>query len=179
MPSLHEMAEGIVLSHASITPMNDDELLQEIQKVYTTLQSLEDGQPVEDAAGIKPTLTAKQSIKANEIICIVCGKGKMKTLTRHLRTAHDMKPGQYKKQFGIPSTQSLAAKSYTESRRKLASENGLLDILAKAREQRAANIKVKKDGPAKPVKLVGWLLLSIPILLITWRWLGSKEKKEL
>jgi hypothetical protein len=102
----------------------------------------------------------------------------MKTLTRHLRTAHDLKPGQYKKLFGIPSTQSLAAKSYTESRRKLAAENGLIDILAKAREKRAANIKAKMDGPAKPVKVVGWLLLSIPIILITWRWLGSKEKKE-
>jgi predicted transcriptional regulator len=60
----------------------------------------------------------------------------MKTLTRHLKTAHDLKPGQYRKQFGIPSTQSLAAKNYSESRRQMAIDRGLGDKLAAARAAR-------------------------------------------
>jgi hypothetical protein len=76
----------------------------------------------------------------------------MKTLTRHLRTVHELKPGQYKKQFGIPSKQPLTAKSYSDVRRKAAEERGLGDVLAKARETRAANIKAKKVAPAIPVK---------------------------
>jgi predicted transcriptional regulator len=152
MASLLEMAAQIVASHASTTSMNGDELLQEIQKVYDTLQGLEGGQPVEVAAGAKPTLTWKQSIKIDEVICLVCGKGKMKTLARHLNQAHDLKPGQYKKQFGIPSKQPLTAKSYSEVRRKMAAERGLVDLMSKAREKRAANIKAKKDVSVKPLK---------------------------
>ena len=79
---------------------------------------------------------------------MICGKG-MKTLTRHLKTAHDLKPGQYRKQFGIPSSQSLAAKSYSESRRQMAIDRGLPEKLAKAR---AARGKGKTVSPAKGKK---------------------------
>jgi hypothetical protein len=58
----------------------------------------------------------------------------------------------YRKQFGIPSKQSLTARSYSESRRKSAIDRGLGDVLAKARETRAANIKTKKAAPAKTDK---------------------------
>ena len=76
---------------------------------------------------------------------MICGKG-MKTLTRHLKTAHDLKPGQYRKQFGIPRSQSLAARNYSESRRQMALDRGLGEKLAKARAARA------KNKAAAPVK---------------------------
>lgn len=63
-----------------------------------------------------------------------------------------MKPGQYKKQFGIPSKQPLTAKSFTEARRQMAMDRGLADNLAKARGVRAANISAKKAAPAKGKK---------------------------
>ena len=149
MATLLEMASEIVTAHASTTKLSADELLLAIQKVYATLQALEAGKPAEAAEQAKPEITPKQSIKANEIICLVCGKGGMKTLTRHLSQAHNMKPGEYKKQFGIPSKQPLAAKKFSEERRKMAMDRGMADLLAKAREKRAANIKAKKTAPAK------------------------------
>ena len=64
-----------------------------------------------------------------------------------------MKPGAYKKQFGISSKQALSAKSYSEARRKMAQDRGLADNLAKAREVRMANIEAKKGAAAaKPAK---------------------------
>jgi hypothetical protein len=64
-----------------------------------------------------------------------------------------MKPGQYRKQFGIPNSQSLSAKSFTEARRQSALDRGLGDNLAKARAVRAANIQAKKAPvPAVRVK---------------------------
>jgi predicted transcriptional regulator len=66
---------------------------------------------------VKPTLTLKEAFRKNEIVCLICGKGGFKTLARHLSTAHDMKPGAYRKQFGIPSKQVLAAKSHSVDRR--------------------------------------------------------------
>ena len=155
MPTLVELASSIVSSHAATTPMSTDELLREIQKVHSALQSLEAGKEAHAAEEAKPALTVKQAFKANEVICMVCGKGKMKTLTRHLKQAHGMKPGEYRKQFGIPSSQPLSAKALTEARRKLAQERGLAANLAKAREVRAAELKAQK-GPvekAAPAKL--------------------------
>ncbi|MBP1745331.1 MAG: transcriptional regulator, MucR family [Firmicutes bacterium] len=116
MTTLLELAASIVESHASTTEMTTDDLLLEIQKVYQTLKAL----------------------------CIICGKGGMKTLARHLSQTHGMKPGEYRKQFGIPKTQALAAKSFSESRRKMALERNLAGNLEKAREVRMANIQAKK-----------------------------------
>ena len=65
----------------------------------------------------------------------------MTALTRHLKTAHGMTPGEYRKQFDIPRTQSLAARAYSEKRRQMAIDRGLGDKLAKAR---AARGKKKK-----------------------------------
>jgi predicted transcriptional regulator len=153
MATLSEMAAAIVEAHAGTTPMTTDQMVSEIQLVYNALKNLEAGGSIAapEAEVAKPAMTAKQSIKANEVICLVCGKGGMKTLTRHLKQAHDMKPGQYRKQFGIKSTQSLAAKNYSEARRKSAVDRNLAGNLAKAREVRAANIAAKRAAPVKKV----------------------------
>lgn len=45
------------------------------------------------AEKIQHTITHKEAFKNNEDICIVCGKGEMETLTRHLNMVHYMKPG--------------------------------------------------------------------------------------
>jgi predicted transcriptional regulator len=150
MATLLELAAEIVASHASTTEMTTDELLLEIQKVYSSLQALETGKETLVAAaeeGKAAGLTVKQAFKANEVICLVCGKGGMKTLTRHLKQIHNMKPGEYRKQFGIKSSQSLAAKNFSEARRKMALERGLAANLAKAREVRAAKLQAKKAAP--------------------------------
>jgi predicted transcriptional regulator len=146
MATLLELAASIVESHASTTEMTTDDLLLEIQKVYQTLKALEEGKeagiaPVEEAM---TSISVKDAFKKNEVICMICGKSGMKTLARHLSQAHGMKPGEYRKQFGIPKTQALAAKSFSESRRKMARERNLAGNLEKAREVRMANIKAKK-----------------------------------
>lgn len=152
MATLVEIAAQLVASHASSTPMTSDELLAEIAKVHAALKNLEAGQGVEGVEEVKSSLSIKDAFKKNEVVCLVCGKGGFKTLARHLSTAHGMKPGAYKKQFGIPSKQALSAKSYSESRRKMAQDRGLADNLAKAREVRMANIEAKKETVAKPAK---------------------------
>lgn len=152
MATLVEIAAQLVSSHASSTPMTTEELLAEISKVHTALKNLETGQAVVAEGESKPALTAKEAFKKNEVVCLICGQGGFKTLARHLSTAHGMKPGAYKKQFGIPSKQALSAKAYSESRRKMAQERGLADNLAKAREVRMANLEAKKAAPAKVAK---------------------------
>ena len=154
MSSLMEMVAEIVSSHASTSQLSGDELLTELQKVHSTLKALEAGESAEGiSAEAKPSITIKQAFKKDEVVCMVCGKGGFKTLTRHLNQAHGLKPGQYRKQFNIPSSQSLAAKNYSEARRQAALDRGLGDNLAKARKVRAENLAAAK-APEKPAKAV-------------------------
>jgi predicted transcriptional regulator len=163
MKTILELVTEIVSAHASNTTMTTEQLVQELQTVHNALKSLEGGQAVEistEQAAEEPktpAMTVKQAFRKDEVICMVCGKGGFKTLKKHLATAHELTPGQYRKQFGIKSSQKLAARSFSESRRKAAEERGMTDILAKAREARMANLKAKAAAPkttraAKPAK---------------------------
>jgi predicted transcriptional regulator len=151
MATIIELTADIVSAHASTAGLTSDELIQEIGKVHSALKAIEAGQPVEGATDeAKPAITIRQAFRKDGVTCMICGKTGMKTLTRHIKQAHDLKPGQYRKQFNIPASQSLTAKSYSEARRQSALDRGLGDNLAKARSTRAANIAAAK-APA-PVK---------------------------
>ena len=155
---LVELTANIVSSHAANVEMSSEELLQEIQKVYTALKNLESDVVQEDVTGVTepaaPAISPKKSIQKDQIICLVCGKGGFKTLARHLKQAHDLKPGQYRKQFGIPASTALAAKNYSEARRQSAITNNLGEKLAAGRATRMANLTAKKTAPAKAKKAV-------------------------
>jgi len=158
MSNLTELTAQIIAARAAKKDMSTEELQQEMQVVYNFLKGVEEGNvqpssPTTPAEESKPQLTIKQAFKKDEVICMICNKG-FKALKRHLTVAHSLKPGEYRKQFGIPSTQSLAAKSYSESRRQMALDKGLGEGLAKFRADKAAKkvavpvVKVKARVPA-------------------------------
>jgi predicted transcriptional regulator len=142
MSTLVEMTARLVSSQVSNTSMSTDQIISELSKVFTCLKNLESGQQGEAIVETNSVLTIKEAFKKNEVICMVCGKG-FTTLTRHLSTAHDMNPKEYRKQFGISSKQPLAARSYSQAKRKSALDRGLGDILAKAR---AAKIETQNSA---------------------------------
>lgn len=136
MATILEMAAEIVAAHASTTNMTKDELVSELNDVYSALDNLEKGEvvtPAEEEQG--PVISRKKAFGKDKIFCMICGKG-MKTLSRHLKTSHEMTASDYRKQFDIPRSQSLAAKSYSEARRQMAIDRGLGEKLAKARAAR-------------------------------------------
>lgn len=146
MATLLEMAAEIIAAHASTTTMTKEELVAELVELHKTLSALEKGEtPVvegsatEEETAAAPVISLKKAFGKDKVVCMICGK-EMKTLARHLKTAHNLKPAEYRKQFGIPSKQPLAARNYSESRRAMAVERGLGDNLAKAR---AARVKKK------------------------------------
>lgn len=153
MTNLLEMATSIVSAHASNTPMSKEELLAEIKEVYQSLSAMEKGvvpvseQSVVAEEAVAPVISKRKAFGKDQIICMICGKG-FKTLARHLGTEHDMTPKEYRAQFDIPRTQSLAAKSYSESRRQMAIEKDLGAGLAKARAARGEAKKVSAKKPA-------------------------------
>ena len=162
MSNLTELTAQIIAARAAKKEMSMDEFQQEMQMVYSFLKTVEDGTalPVtqEPPAEAKPQkIHLKQYFKKDEVICMICNKG-FKALKRHLTVVHDLKPGEYKKQFGIPTKQSLVAKAYSEKWRQAALDRGQGEILAKARAVRAAKkaaipaVKIKAPVPAVKVK---------------------------
>lgn len=152
---LVELTANIVSSHAASVELSSDELLQEIQRVYAALKNLESDQTVEEEQTTKestPAINPKKSIQKDQIICLICGKGGFKTLSRHLKQSHDMKASTYRKQFGIAAGTPLAAKSYSESRRQSAIDNNLGEKLAVGRAKRLATLAAKKAAPTKAKK---------------------------
>jgi predicted transcriptional regulator len=136
--------------------MSSDDLLKEIKMVYATLEGLEKGEieisvqelkkrgrkaqepaeiGAEESLAIppEPAMTILEAFKPDHVGCMICGKTGMKTLKRHLGTAHNLKPGQYRKQFNIPKDQPLAAAEYVAKRRQMAVDRGLGDKMAAAR----------------------------------------------
>ncbi|SKA07853.1 transcriptional regulator, MucR family [Trichlorobacter thiogenes] len=152
---LVELTANIVSSHAATVEMSSDELLQEIQKVYAALKNLDSDIAAGEEAVVKeaaPAISPKKSIQKDQIICLICGKGGFKTLSRHLKQAHGLKASEYRKQFGIASGTPLAAKNYSEARRQSAIDNNLGEKLAKGRATRMANLEAKKAVPEKAPK---------------------------
>lgn len=137
MSTILEMAADIVAAHASTTNMTKEELISEITDVYNVLNKLEGcGEAaVTESNEQGPAVSRKKAFGKDKIFCMICGKG-MKTLSRHLKTSHNMTASEYRKQFDIPRSQSLASKSYSETRRKMAIDRGLGEKLAKARKAR-------------------------------------------
>lgn len=147
MPTLLELATNIVAAHASTSAISKEELIKELHEVHAVLASLERGESAGESAVAaeaeeQPAVSLRKAFGKKEVFCLICGKG-MKTLGRHIRTAHNMTPKEYRQKFGIPGSQTLAARDYSDTRRQMAIEKDLGAGLAKAR---AARGKKSKKG---------------------------------
>jgi len=151
MGTMVEAVAQIVAAHASRRPMTADDIISELNQVHATLVSLENTHTLPPPEA-PPALSIKQAFKKSEVICMVCGRGGMQTLTRHLRI-HGLKPNQYREMFGIPRSQALTAKDFSAARRAMTISRGLADNLVKARAVKAANHSAKKMSKStKPDK---------------------------
>ncbi|MBU4231212.1 MAG: MucR family transcriptional regulator [Desulfobacterales bacterium] len=134
MPSeVLKMTTEIVVSHASMTELTPEQLVDEIKAVYNVLASLEGGVILEESAEAraeagmvkKPPIPLQDIVKAKYVVCLECGQ-KLKILKNHLRKAHGLMPKEYYARFGLdPKKFPLVCKDYSEQRSKIAKERGL------------------------------------------------------
>ena len=131
MPSeVLKLTTEIVVSHASMTELTPEELVNEIKAVYNVLATLDGGgildEPVaEEAGGVKkPSIPLKDIVRAKYVVCLECGK-KMRTLKAHIRKAHNLMPKEYFQRFSLdPKKYPLVCKEYSEQRSKMAKDRG-------------------------------------------------------
>lgn len=142
--TIMELTAQIVASAASKKEMGKDEIIGLIREVQAELKFIENPSAVvvEEIAPEKKK-NPMSSIKMNEVVCLVCGKGGFTTLTRHIKQAHGLEPKEYRKQFGLKAGTSLSAKSYVAKRKEIAAKSNLGENLKKAR---AAKTEAKKEA---------------------------------
>ena len=114
----------IVAAHVSNNSVPLAELSGLIESVHRTLSGL--GRPIEapPVARPEPAVPVKKSITPEYLICLEDGK-KLKMLKRHLKTAYNMSPEQYRERWGLAPDYPMVAPAYAQHRSSLAKKIGL------------------------------------------------------
>ena len=119
---LLELTTEIVAAHAGNNTVALSDLPQLIQDVYKTLSEI--GATPEAPERPKPAVSVKKSVTPDYIVCLEDGK-KLKMLKRHLKTAYDMTPEEYRERWGLPADYPMVAPNYAKHRSTLAKKIGL------------------------------------------------------
>ena len=120
---LLSLSTNIVAAHVSNNSVAVSDLPQLIRDVYETLSVVQGGGERE-AERPTPAVSIKRSITPDHIVCLEDGK-KLKMLKRHLKTAYNMTPEEYRERWGLASDYPMVAPNYAKQRSKLAKQIGL------------------------------------------------------
>lgn len=118
-------AAEIVSAFVSRNAVSAAELPLLIQQTIAALAS-PDSQTEPEVASepLRPAVPVKKSVSPDRITCLEDGKT-FQSLKRHLRTAHDLTPQQYRTKWGLPNDYPVTAPNYSEKRSGLARQLGL------------------------------------------------------
>ncbi len=119
---LLELTAEIVAAHASNNTVAPADLTAMIRDVYQALSTL--GGDTAMAEAPKPAVPVKKSVFPDYIVCLEDGK-KLKMLKRHLKTAYDLTPDQYRARWGLAADYPMVAPDYAKQRSSLAKKIGL------------------------------------------------------
>jgi predicted transcriptional regulator len=113
----------IVAAHVSKNAVAAADLPQLISQVYQSLANVGKGQ-APNAERPDPAVPVKKSIHPDYLVCLEDGK-KLKMLKRHLKTAYNMTPEQYRDRWNLAPDYPMVAPNYARQRSRLAKEIGL------------------------------------------------------
>jgi predicted transcriptional regulator len=121
-PSVLGWTAQIVSAHVSNNTVSPEALPALIQEVFRTLSTV--GTQAEPSEKPQPAVPIKKSVFGDYIICLEDGK-KLKMLKRHLKTAYNLEPDQYRERWGLPPDYPMVAPNYARQRSSLAKKIGL------------------------------------------------------
>ncbi len=115
-------AARIIAAHLGNNSLPVSEVPALMRIVHKSLAKIFSGAPVETT--LQPAVPIRRSITPDHIICLEDGK-KLKMLKRHLRTAYDMSPEDYRIRWGLALDYPMVAPNYAKQRSALAKKFGL------------------------------------------------------
>ena len=131
---LLSLTTEIVAAHVThnTVPLND--LPRLINDVYRTLSTVGNSLIQEDF--LQAAVPIRKSVTSDYIVCLEDGK-KLKMLKRHLKTAYNMTPEEYRERWQLPPDYPMVAPNYAKHRSMLAKKIGLG---TKSRKQESENL---------------------------------------
>ena len=128
------------LSNNTVAPADLPSVIETVKKAFAgTGEEVSTTQSDNVTKTWQLAVPVKKSVTAEAVICLCCGR-KFKSLRRHLQSAHQLSPREYRGAFKLKSDYSLVAPAYAARRSDLAKSLGL---------GRKAGMKAapKKRGP--------------------------------
>ena len=119
---LLRLTAEIVSAHIGNNTVTGADVAGLIQSVFDTLSGL--GSEEAAPTALIPAVPIKRSVTDDYIICLEDGK-QLKMLKRHLMTAYEMTPEQYRAKWGLKSDYPMVAPNYALVRQDLAKKIGL------------------------------------------------------
>jgi len=122
--TLLEMAKDLVMAQIETHRLSPEDMHQALQQTYASLKAL---QAQEDANSSVVVITSetppervhwRKSITKHTVMCLECRASFKQLSVRHLRE-HGLDGKAYRIKYGIPRTQSLAAKEITSRRKEI------------------------------------------------------------
>ena len=120
---LLQLTTSIVSAHVSNNSVAVGDLPTLISQIYRTLANVGTEEPSEPERP-QPAVPIKKSVTPHYIICLEDGK-KLKMLKRHLKTAYNMTPEEYRERWGLATDYPMVAPEYASQRSRLAKQIGL------------------------------------------------------
>ena len=118
------LTADIVSAYVGNNVVQASELPQLIQSVYGAISAAVEGEKEEPKEELKPAVPVRRSVTPDYIICLEDGK-KFKSLKRHLRTAFNLTPEQYREKWGLKPDYPMVAPNYATVRSEMAKRIGL------------------------------------------------------
>lgn len=121
---VREIAGAIVASYVENNQMPADQVPGFIQNVMQALRTGGGEGTAAPAEALKPAVPVRKSVTPDAVTCLVCGQS-LKTLKRHIRTAHGMSEQEYREAFNLPRSHPLVSPNYSKQRTEMAKRIGL------------------------------------------------------
>lgn len=135
---LLELAVEMVQSQVAMNKMSEDEIESSLIRLYNVLHKMQRAEledralPMEKGEGVEPstdsvkpmTMDPRASIQEDKVTCLECGLEFRQLTANHLQS-HQLTPREYKRKWGFPLKQPLAARVLTRLRSRSAKKRGL------------------------------------------------------
>lgn len=114
----------IVSSYVSNNTMLLGDLPRLIEDTYAALEAQGGEAVFHDPERPKPAVPIQNSIQPDYLVCLEDGK-QLKMLKRHLKSAYNLTPEEYRERWNLPPDYPMVAPNYARRRSELARRIGL------------------------------------------------------
>ena len=118
------MSSDIVAAYVSQNNVTSSQIPDIIQQVHIVLTRISNGKDDSAAKAGKPAVAIRRSVTPDFIVCLEDGR-KLKMLKRHLRTAYNLTPEEYRSRWNLPPDYPMVAPNYAKRRSEFAKKIGL------------------------------------------------------